>query len=202
MQLGKFCAELNSFCGMTMPNANPFRPIRVDESAEISRVGVKVLRLLDEHVLALVPDLIGANPVVLHPRVSLRFRVKMIALHPTRRAPRRSPQPQRRLVALRGVNEWDQGLPVVLDAEMLQLKIAIGLVVAVSLSGKIVRANRHAAICEARASLRIKEFLQHALPVLLAQRHQRGPPELVEATSETLQRPALPVTFAPGRHSN
>src|SRR5271170_6971405 len=131
-------------------NANPLCLIRVDKAPEVSRIGIEVARLLDEHVVALVPDLVSANPVVLHPRIRLRLRIKMIPLHPARRSPRRSPEPQLRLIALRRMNEWDQRLPIMLNAEMLQIEIAVRFVVAISFGREIVRANRHAAVSKAR----------------------------------------------------
>src|SRR5271170_2171513 len=167
---------------------NTLRLIRVDEAPKVSRIGIEVARLLDEHILALMPDLVSANPVVLHPRIRLRLRIKMIPLHPTRRSPRRSPEPQLRLIALRRMNKRDQRLPVVLNAEMLQIEIAVRLVVAVGLSSEIVRTNRHAAVSKARSGNRVEEFVQHALAVLLAERLKRCPAKLIEAPSETLHR--------------
>ena len=117
----------------------------------------------------------------------------MVALHPTRRSPRRGPQPQLGLISLRCVDEGDQRLPVVIDPEVLQIEIAVGLVVAVGLGGEIVGADRHAAVVETRTGGGVEEFVQHALAVGIAKGAERRPASFVEACAETFHgREAAP----------
>src|SRR5580692_146734 len=136
-----------------------------------------------------MPDLIRTNPVLLHPRIGLRLRIKMIALHPTRRRPRRSPQPQLRLIPQRCLDKRHQRLLVMRDAEILQREIAVRLVIAVRPRRKIVCPNRSPAICESRPRPRIKELTQDTLAIALAEHLQRSPPQFIEASPESLNRP-------------
>ena len=54
------------------------------------------------------------------------------------------------------MDEWDERLLVVLDAELLQLEIPVRLVVTVGFGGEIVGADRHAAIVEPRTLIGIE----------------------------------------------
>ena len=75
-----------------------------------------------------------------------------------------------------------------IDAKVLQLEVAIGVIVAVGADGEIVRSDRSSAIRETRALGRMEEFPEHRLPVLLVERVERGPAEFVETGAKALDR--------------
>src|SRR5579872_1926333 len=173
-------------------DTDSFGLISVDEAPEVASVRCEVARVLNEHILAFVPHLVRADAVVLLPRIGLRLGVKVIALHPAWWTPWRSPQSQLLLVPQRRLNKRNQRPTVVVDDEMLQVEIAVGLVVAVGLRRKIVGADRHPAIRETRSRCGIEELPQHALAIRLPERLKRRPAEFVEAGAES-------VDSCPGR---
>ena len=54
---------------------------------------VQAVLLTAARILTFAADLLRANPILLHTRVGLRLRIKVVSLHPARRGPRRSPKP-------------------------------------------------------------------------------------------------------------
>ena len=82
------------------------------------------------------------------------------------------------------MDERNQRLSVMLNAEVLQIEVAIRFVVGVSLIRKVVRADRHAAVGKASAGCGIEEFVQHAFPVRHAQCVELHPARLVKACAK------------------
>src|SRR5271169_5427348 len=89
-------------------------------------------------------------------------------------------------MAKRCVNERNECLSVMRNAEVLQLEVAGCLIVAVGLRRKVVCADRHPAVREACSIGGVKQFMQYAFAVLLAERHKRGPAKFIEAGAEAL----------------
>src|SRR5450631_680404 len=86
----------------------------------------------------------------------------------------------------RRVNEWNQSLSIMLNAELFQIKVAVRLVVGVGLRRKVVCTNRHPAVRKASAICGVKQFVHYAFAVLLAERQQRCPAQFVETCAEAL----------------
>jgi hypothetical protein len=83
------------------------------------------------------------------------------------------------------MDKGDQRRPIVLNAEVLQLKVALGLVIRVRLQGKIIRANRHPAKRKPRTRQRIEQLPQNTLAILFSQLAERSPSPLIETPAKS-----------------
>ena len=128
---GEHLRRVELVLGHDHADAYALLAVLIHEATEVGGVGAEIALLLDKHVGPLLADLIGPQPVrhALLPRRGHRRRVVFVVFHPGRRAPRRRPELQFGLVLERALDEGDERLEVVGDAEVLEGEVVGRLVV-------------------------------------------------------------------------
>ena len=100
-------------------------------------------------------------------------------------------------MGLGAVDEGDERGAVVVDREVAQIEVPVGLVVAVGLAREIVGPDGHAAVGEARARRGVEELAGDGVAVGGGQDAEGGPTELIKAGAEALH--AMRGTGGPGQ---